>query len=79
MLTVAEEGVTASPQLKKFATHVEQSLGTSKKVTSSPRRMLHNLTTKLELEEELADLVKRVEQLQAMVRQRKTTAKSSAT
>ena len=34
---------------------------------------------KLEPEEELEDLVKRVEQLQAIVRQRKTTAKSSAT
>ena len=70
---------TASPQLRKFATHVEQSLGTSPRVTSSPRRKVHSQTTKLEPEEELEDLVKRVEQLQAIVRQRKTTEKSSAT
>ena len=79
VLTVVEEGATASPQLKKFATHVEQILGTSQKATNSPRRKLLSQTTKLEPEEELADLVKRVEQLQALVRQRKTTAKSSAT
>ena len=79
MLTVVEESATASPQLKKFATHVEQSLRTSQKVTSSPRRKLLSQTTELEPEEELTDLVKRVGQLQAIVRQRKTTASSSAT
>ena len=75
MLTAVEDGATASPQLKKFASHEERSLGASPRVTSSTRRKLHSQTTKLEPEEELADLVKRVEQLQAMVRQRKTTAK----
>ena len=40
VLTVVEEGANASPQLKRFVTHVGQSLGTSHKVTSSPRRKL---------------------------------------
>ena len=79
VLTVVEDGATASPQLKKFASNVKQPLGTSPRVTSSPRRKLHSQTTKLDPQEELADLVKRVEHLQAMVRQRKTTAKSRAT
>ena len=52
-----ENGATASPQQKKFATHAEQSLGTSPRVASSPRRKLLSQTTKLEPEEELADLV----------------------
>ena len=68
VLTVVEEGATASPQLKKFATHVEQLLGTSQKEKSQPRRKLLSQTTKLEPEEELAER-------QAMVRPRKTTAK----
>ena len=42
VLTVVEEGAVASPQLKKFATHVEQCLGTSQKVTSSPRRKMQS-------------------------------------
>ena len=79
VLTVVEESATASPQLKKFASHVEQSRGAPPRVTSSPRRKLHSQTTKLNPEEELADLTKRVEHLQAMVRQRKTSAKSGAT
>ena len=78
VLAVVEDGATASPQLK-FTTHVGQSLGTSPRVTSSPRRKLHSQKMKLEPDEELADFVKRLEHLQAMVRQRKTTAKSSAT
>ena len=79
VLTVVEGGATASPQLKKFPSLVEQSRRTSPRVTSSPRRKLHSQTTKLDPEEELAGLMKRVEHLQSMVRQRKTTAKSSAT
>ena len=79
VLTVVEDGATVSPQLKKFASHVELSRGTSPRVTSSPRKKLHSQTTKPDEEEELADLMKRAEHLQAMVRQRKTTAKSSAT
>ena len=71
VLTVVEDGATASPQPKKFASHVQRSLGTFPRLTSSPRRKLHSRTTKLDPEEELADLVKRVEYLQAMVRQRK--------
>ena len=62
VLTVVEDGATASPQLKKFASHVEQSRRASPRVTSSPRR------TKLDPEEELADMTKRVEHLHAMVR-----------
>ena len=42
VLTVVEDGATASPQLLKFPLHVEQSLGTSPRVTSSPRRKLHS-------------------------------------
>ena len=34
MLTVVEDGATASQQLKKFASHVEESQGTSPKVTT---------------------------------------------
>ena len=37
VMTIGEEGATASPQLKKFATYVEQSLGTSPRVTSSKK------------------------------------------
>ena len=48
VMTNVEEGATASPQLRKFATYVEQSLGTSPRVTSSPRRKVHSQTTKLE-------------------------------
>ena len=40
VLTVVESGATASSQLKMFAAHVEQALGTSPTVTSSPRRNL---------------------------------------
>ena len=36
MLSIPLSGQETTPQLKKFATHVEQSLGTSQKVTSSP-------------------------------------------
>ena len=79
MLSIPLLGQETTPQLKKFATHAEQSLGTSQKVTSSPRRKRHSQTAKLEPEEEMTDFVKQVEQLQAMVRQRKTAAKSSAT
>ena len=79
VLTVVEDGATASPQLKEFASHVDLLRGTSPRVTSSPRRKLHSETTKLNPEEELADLMKRVEHLQAMVQQRKTRAKFSTT
>ena len=41
VLTVVEDGATVSPQLKKFASHVELSRGTSRRVTSSPRKKLH--------------------------------------
>ena len=40
VLTVVEDGVTASPQLRKFAAHVEQSRGASPRVANSPRRKL---------------------------------------
>ena len=46
---------------------MDHSLGTSPRVTSSPRRTLHSQTTKLDPEEEMADLVKRVGHLQAVV------------
>ena len=52
---------------RQFAVHVEQ---------YSPRRKTDTLAASRDLEKELAELMKRVEQSQAMVRQRKTTAKS---
>ena len=36
MQTVVEEGVSASPQLKKFAAHVEHFLGASPRVANAP-------------------------------------------
>ena len=39
VLTVVEDGATASPQLTKFAPHVEPSRGASPRVTSPPRRL----------------------------------------
>ena len=66
-------------QLKKFATHVEQSLGTSQKVTSS--HLDESCTIKQRSwsqRKNSTDLLKRMHHLQAMVRQRKTKAKSSA-
>ena len=61
------------------ATAEEVSVARGTRKTSLPRRKLHSPTPKLEPKEELADLVKRVEHLQATVRQRKTTATSSTT
>ena len=44
--TVLDEGVSASPQLRKFAVHMEQSLEASSRVANSPRRKMHSLRMK---------------------------------